>query len=117
MQSGFKKIFLYFMILLTVSTIYGSKKSLKINNDKIQININFVNGTLQTETVKLKQDNSEFDMQTDGDFLFDIVYTSWRAPGKINNSANPVYFTKQDFEYVGEKKYKDNNGTENLDII
>jgi len=116
MQSILKKILLYFMILLTGSTIYGSEKSLKINNDKIQININFVKGILQTETVKLKQDNSEFDLQTDGDFLFDIVYTSWRAPGKINNSANPVYLTRQDFEFAREEKYEAEDGTEKLNI-
>lgn len=37
----------------------------------------------------------------DAGFALDLVWTGWRAPGKINNADNPVRLTKQDFRLTG----------------
>ena len=39
-------------------------------------------------------------IETDADFALDIMYTDWQAPGKANNSENPILLTKKDFTLV-----------------
>jgi len=34
-------------------------------------------------------------IETDADFALDIMYTDWQAPGKANNSENPILLTKK----------------------
>ena len=36
-------------------------------------------------------------METDAGFALEVMWTGWRAPGKVNNADNPVTLTAQDF--------------------
>ena len=45
-------------------------------------------------------------IETDADFALDIMYTDWQAPGKANNSENPILLTKKDGHRLLQVKTK-----------
>ena len=117
MKSKLNLIIFSFLILISMpDNIWGSEKKLKLDNNEIDLSIRFENDILQGEKIKLKDGTNNFQINLDGDFIFDIAYTAWRPPKKVNNSANPVHFKKTDFKYVSSEKSK-NGQVETLDIF
>jgi len=117
MCMNFKYISIFLiMILMIPALILAGDKSLKLDNQNLQLSIDFQEQSLKNETLILKG-KENFTVDMDGDFVFDIVYTSWRAPGKINNSANPVQLSKKDFRYTDSKKYELEDGTQKLEVF
>jgi hypothetical protein len=37
-------------------------------------------------------------VETDADFILDVMWTGWRAPGKVNNAENPISLSKVHFQ-------------------
>ncbi|RLE01692.1 MAG: hypothetical protein DRJ11_09065 [Candidatus Aminicenantes bacterium] len=72
-------------------------------NQKITLSITFRNKKLINEYLKARSDwlasfkAQEVAVETDGDFGLDLMWTGWRAPHKVNNAANPVVLTREDF--------------------
>ena len=117
MRSNYKLILFPIIILVILAnSLLGKEKAFELKNDNIKLSIKFEDGILKTEELELADDKSDFKLKMDGNFGFDIVYTSWRAPKKINNSANPLELNKFDFTFVDSHNSSE-NGNKKLDIF
>ncbi len=99
------KIFLFFTLIFVSLSLFSKiyinkiKKGkfiiYKIETEKLSFEIEFKNGILKNEIIKNKISNKT--IKTDGNFRLEIVFSGWTAPGKIQNSENPVFFDKKFF--------------------
>lgn len=76
----------------------------ELANNCIRCTITLTNGILTRETIEALpswlpgQDKNRFSIQDDADFGFEIQWTDWQAPGKIQNAENPIILTKANFQ-------------------
>lgn len=47
---------------------------------------------------------------TDADFLLEVIWTGWKAPGKENNADNILQLTKEDFVFQGCEQFNESEG-------
>ena len=70
----------------------NNKKIFSLENEMLKCSIYFKNGMLLKDLLETKQEwirkfkNEPFIIETDADFSLDVVWTDWRAPGKVNNA-------------------------------
>jgi hypothetical protein len=57
-----------------------------------------------------------FEVKTDADFALDVMWSRWKAPGKVNNAENPVLLSKKDFSVVQYIFKKSPEGTVDLEL-
>ncbi len=55
-------------------------------------------------------------LQTDADFGLDIMWTDWRAPGKVDNADNLVILSKADFRFEGHRERGLPDGGKELEL-
>jgi hypothetical protein len=55
-------------------------------------------------------------LETDADFGLDIMWTDWRAPGKVDNADNLVVFSKADFRFEGHRERELPEGGKELEL-
>ena len=94
-----------------------------LTNEKIEFVITLENGFLKRELLRARAQAKSFfknqlpEWQSDGNFAFDVNWTDWQAPHKINNADNPVLLTSKDFKLkrISQKNLK--NGGKQLNLI
>jgi len=128
---GYTKIALF--ILLISTNLLGSvnfkehtennKKIFSLENEKLKYSIYFENEMLLKDILETKPKwmkefkNDPFIIETDADFSLDIMWTQWRAPGKVNNADNPVEITKRYFTLERHNLKELENGAKELDLL
>lgn len=101
-------VFIFFDILQAGEVVFRHRKvkefeEFTLTNQKIILSLTFKGQKLIAEDLKAHPDwlalfgHKEVSLAIDGDFGIDLMWTGWRAPHKVNNAANPVILTKQDF--------------------
>jgi len=92
-----------------------------LENDKVIMGVIVQNGELLYDNLKIKHEwckqfnnSTPTNIETDGDFSIDVMYTDWSAPGKVNNAENPVYLTKKDFLFTDYLKTTNANNSKEL---
>ena len=70
-----------------------------LGNSLVEVKLLVHQGTLTEESFSWKTRDKEKGpfFATDGNFALNVMWTGWRAPGKLNNAENPVVFAAQDF--------------------
>jgi hypothetical protein len=87
-----------------------------LSNDQIHCSVSVEKGALKEDVLAPVQGwiskfrAQLFDVKTDADFALDLMWTRWKAPGKINNAENPVLLTKKDFRMVQHVFKKSSGG-------
>jgi hypothetical protein len=77
-----------------------------LGNEQIQFSVSVENGVLEEDQISpnpewASKHGSQFiEVKTDADFALDLMWSKWKAPGKVNNAENPVLLTKKDFRMV-----------------
>ena len=116
------------VLLLTASGIFlhpllaqsRTQGHFTLQNEKVKMGVWIKKGTLAKDCVRVLPNWAvQFHakpavIQTDGDFALDVMWTGWRAPGKINNAENPVIFTKKDFQFERAEQDTLPNGQKNI---
>ncbi len=110
------------LLLLTVGVGYRAAKAqpanttIKFGNEKIACVVEISGGQLQAEKLSTRPEwsaryhTAPLQLQLDGDFALNVMWTGWRAPGRVNNSENPVIFTARDFRFLRKELEKDRDG-------
>ena len=81
----------------------NSRQIFKLSNDQIICSVLFEQGKLLSDRLALQPQWSSqyktkpFAMETDAGFALEVMWTGWRAPGKVNNADNPITLTAQNF--------------------
>jgi hypothetical protein len=77
-----------------------------LGNNHVKCSVTFKNGKLVSDRLETRpQWSSRFRTEplaaeTDADFALDVMWTGWRAPGKVNNAENPITLSKSHFQLV-----------------
>ncbi len=93
-----------------------------LKNDLIQLTLTLSQSRLIQETIRVNaQARATFNgqqpvLESDGNVAFDINWTDWRAPHKINNGENPVTLTAADFRFVRSVRQNTQEG-KRLDLF
>jgi hypothetical protein len=111
--SGLFRPFLIFLLIVIVSgnglLLAGphqdrnKNQTFQIENKRVRCSVVIKNEFLfsdclePVETVNAEQTGA---IETDADFGFQVVWTGWQAPGKLNNAENPACFTKENFRFL-----------------
>ena len=101
----------------------NGKKVYSLSNQQVRCSVSFESGELKEDTVTAlpewlsKFPAASLSMATDADFLLDIMWTGWSAPGKENNAENPVVFSKKDFRLIEQKVRELPGGSKELDLL
>ncbi len=90
-----KKGFISLLFLLAAAGSFLLAREFSIENGLIRFSVKEERGLLREEILTVKR--TGFSARTDAGFMLKLVWTGWRAPGKLNNSENPVAFTQRDF--------------------
>ncbi len=98
--------------LLSILLVSGNPQ---LENSRVKFTVYVKDGRLEFETLSFPARKAYITI--DGDFALEVVWTGWRAPGKINNSENPVVFTKKDFRVKKVEKGRKVNGTKYLKLF
>jgi hypothetical protein len=83
----------------------GNLRIFSLSNDFIKFSIIFDKEKIKSEVIKAKNiwlkkfGSISTDIQMDGDFMIEIVWGGWRAPGRVNNADNLIQFTKKNFYF------------------
>lgn len=100
-----------------------STATFQIQNDKVSLTVAVDNNSkLLYEDVEAqsgwvqKYGSTAFDVKNDADFLLNIMWTGWSAPGKIENADNVVHLTKKDFVLSGHNEQTLESGGKELDL-
>ncbi len=106
------RLLTFFMAFVFLGTIGKAgnasltSRTFTLKNDLIQLRLTLSQGRLIRETLQANPEaRATFNGQQpvfdcDGNVAFDINWTDWRAPHKINNGENPVMLTATDFRFV-----------------
>jgi hypothetical protein len=90
--------------------------ALWLDNGRLSCEVRVENGRLAGDKLALAgaaKDQSEPLLETDADFTLEIVWTDWRAPGKIDNGDNPVRMGKDFFRFERHEFVpRDDGGTD-----
>ncbi len=106
-------LFLVFLFLVTGTGIAGVR-TFNLDNGNVKLSIIIGNEHIEKEILENLQETSKVAIITTGDFALNVMWTGWRAPGKVNNSENPVVFTGKDFVFIEGKTIEEKNGEKKL---
>jgi len=102
--------------------LVGNKQTFYLGNDKITCSVIFIDRKLGSDRLETKSEwSSKFGVgktiiETDADFILDVMWTGWRAPGKISNADNPVQFSKKDFQLKRQEIRELEGGVKELNL-
>lgn len=113
-----KKLVRIFMFSLLVSgAIVAATMSFTLENGVVKLKVIIVDRQIKKEVLENVSVEPSPAVVTSGNFALDIVWTGWRAPGKANNSENPVFFSGKDFAFVKGETSAEENGEKKLSLI
>jgi len=109
--------FVVVLLVLFVSTSFAqgveygeqkenSKQVFWLSNNQVKCTVTFEEGKLVSDRLEAQPQWSSrfgtqpFAVETDADFTLDVMWTGWRAPGKVNNAENPITLSKGHFQLV-----------------
>lgn len=117
-----KTIYLVLFLSLLPTVVFSSPKvnfsyqeiggiqEFSLDNQLIILSLWIKDGVILHQKIQAKKswlasynNSSSVSLRTDADFGLDFNWTGWKAPGKVNNAANPVRLTKSDFVF---KQYR-----------
>ncbi len=84
----------------------GHKQIFSLSNEQVKCSVIFEEGKLGSDRLEAQPEwvseyeTRHFAIETDADFGLNIMWTGWRAPGKVNNAENPVMFSKHNFQFL-----------------
>jgi len=84
----------------------GDQKIFTLSNDKVTEKVIINNDILKADELIGNKDwlakyhNSDQGVYTDGNFVLQMMWTDWSAPGKQYNGDLEVNFTKKDYKFV-----------------
>lgn len=101
----FRKVFLFVIVIgLAVLPVLGEEipGAVSLENGMVKCSIFTEKRQLMGDRLEAlsgwKAANSNTGViESDADFGVDIMWTGWRAPGKVHNADNPVMLTKSEF--------------------
>ncbi|NIM89829.1 MAG: hypothetical protein GTO17_02660 [Candidatus Aminicenantes bacterium] len=104
-------LLLFWSTSLAQDVDYGEQKDngrqdFWLGNNQVKCSITFKDGKLISDRLEARpQWSSRFRteslaVETDADFSLDVIWTGWRAPGKVNNAENPITLSKDHFQLV-----------------
>ncbi len=103
------------MVIFVLLSLALTSENLHLENPRVKFTVYVKGGKLEFETLSLPARKAY--ITVDGDFAVDVVWTGWRAPGKVNNSENPVVFTKKDFRLNKVERGRRTDGTLYLKLL
>lgn len=83
------------------------RRSFTLSGGKLRCTVTLEAGHIVSERLTLtggtraRASRGEPEVETDGGFSLDLMWSDWRPPGKKNNAENPVFLTARDFTFVG----------------
>lgn len=106
--------FIYLLLIISPPSVFaqnvkaGEQKSdgqqiFWMNNEQIKYSVvlqdnELISDRLEAQPEWLSQFGTRpFAIETDANFALQVMWTGWRAPGKVNNAENPVIFSKENF--------------------
>lgn len=106
-------------LLLTTSLLQGevtlqkeegrNTALFRLSNDKISYQIEIQDNHLIKELLESSPPwiavtgTHPLQIKQDGNFLLDVMWTGWRAPGKLHNADNAALFSKKNFRLTGHE--------------
>ena len=114
MRRYFIVILMLFIMAATLPVRAGEKagsvqrQTFTLDNGVVRCEVEVVGGRLAVDRLTLTGEAGSAILETDAGFAVDVMWTSWRAPGKKNNADNPVILDNDDFTFVrtDEKTYE-----------
>jgi hypothetical protein len=101
----------------------NNSEKITLSNDRIILSICIKGGKLVSEKLMLDAKWSsdygtkDITLVTDANFALEIVWTGWRAPGKLNNAENPILLTAKHFKLEKHEAKSFHNGIRELYLI
>lgn len=101
----------------------AAKHLFSLTNQQISLTVAVDKQTLVCETLAvLNQTATEpaaaaKAIEMSGDFKLDIMWTDWRAPGKVNNGDLQVLLTKADFAFVSHTLSGEKSSDQQLQLL
>lgn len=98
-------------------------KVFRLKNEKIGCAIFFTEARLEKDSYTALSrwvaafNRPQFTITTSADFVLNVMWTGWRAPGEENNAANPVLFSKKDFKLEDYKLRELPGEIKELDLL
>ena len=98
-------------------SIDESQEEYQLANDKIRLSVCVKEGKLTDELIQAKEEwlsgfpAASVEFRTDADFRIEVIWSGWKAPGRINNADNALVLTKEDFRVVEHQTTKLSDGT------
>jgi hypothetical protein len=106
--------FIYLLLIISCPSVFaqdvkaGEQRSdgqhiFWMNNEQIKYSVVLQDNELISDRLEAQPDWSSqfgtrpFAVETDANFALQVMWTGWRAPGKVNNAENPVIFSKEHF--------------------
>lgn len=82
-----------------------SARTYYLANEHLVCAVTVASGGLVADTVRLvaarkAEGSGACVFASDADFLLEVVWTGWKAPGFVNNAENPLQLTKRHFRFV-----------------
>lgn len=117
-----------FVVILNVSLVKGNHVKNNINkgeiytlvNDQIKYSVFIENGKLISDKLEAQPEwlekfgTNSVSIETNTDFVLDLMWTGWRAPGKENNADNFISLSKNDFQLERTASKELMDGTKEL---
>ena len=100
----------------------GNQKIFTLSNDKVTEKVIIKNDILKADELignenwLAKYHNSNHGVYTDGNFVLQMMWTDWSAPGKQYNGDLEVNFTKKDYKFVNYHCDDAMNGGKELNL-
>ncbi len=77
-----------------------------LSNSQVRLEVNIQDDRLSGDRLTAHplspQAASPTAIDTDAGFALEVMWTGWRAPGKVHNADNPVLLTARNFEFLGK---------------
>ncbi|MGN6247466.1 MAG: alpha-galactosidase [Ginsengibacter sp.] len=100
----------------------GKEKVFTLSNDKVTQKVIVQNDILKADELIGNQDwlaqyhNKDHGVYTDGNFVLQMMWTDWSAPGKQFNGDLEENFTKKDYKYVNYDFADSKDGGKELNL-
>jgi len=110
-----RSILVIMMIFLSAAPL--SAGTFTLENDVVRCDVEIVDGRLSSDKLTLSSEMGGASFGTDAGFAVEVMWTSWRAPGKKNNADNPVMLGNGDFSFVKAEELEYACGAQELSLF
>ena len=110
-------LFILIILMLFVTAAPLSAETFTIENNVVRCDIEITDGRLSADKLTLSSEMGGASFGTDAGFAAEVMWTSWRAPGKQNNADNPVMLGNGDFSFVKAEELEYACGAQELSLF